>query len=82
MVVFRNYYDKYIDKQYEYLTNDLEDSLKIFFMKNKGVQHINLDSLINGTYKSNDKKLIKDIAYIGFLVDVLYNQLSILENVS
>lgn len=82
MVVFRNYYDKYIDKQYEYLTNDLEDSLKIFFMKNKGVQHINLDSLINGTYKSNEKKLIKDIAYIGFLVDVLYNQLSILENVS
>jgi len=51
-------------------------------MKNKGVQHINLDSLINGTYIKNEKKLIKDIAYIGFLIDVLYNQLSVSENIS
>lgn len=82
MVVFRNHYATYIDRQYEYLTNDLEDSLKKFFMKNKGVQHINLDSLINGTYIKNEKKLIKDIAYIGFLIDVLYNQLSVSENIS
>ncbi|MCF6340111.1 MAG: hypothetical protein L3J10_05075 [Sulfurimonas sp.] len=81
MVVFRNNYSEYVNRHYEYLTNDLEDDLNKFFMRNKGVQnHISLSNLINGNYIEKEKKLLKDMAYIGFLVDVLYSQREISEH--
>lgn len=74
MVMFRNYYSQYIDNQYPNLTNNLENDLESFFSVNKGLFHsLYLDELRNGIYIEREKKLLKDMAYVGFLVDTLYN---------
>ena len=75
MVMFRNsFVGRYVNKFYPNLERGLESDLDSYFEKNRGVaKSSSLNSLINKTYAhSKEKKLIKDMAYIGFLVDVLY----------
>jgi len=79
MVIFRNYYTQYIENQYPYLISNIENDLDSFFSANKGVRHnIHLNKIKNGIYVEKEKKLLKDMAYISFLMDTLYNNKEIL----
>lgn len=80
MVMFRNNYArKYVYKIEPKLEQSLETDMKRYFDYNKGLLHkVYVDNIINNTYVNNrETKLIKDMAYIGYLVDVLYRDLEI-----
>jgi len=70
MVVFRNNYEDYIRKHFYNLERNLVDDL---YPYNKLEERIRIDSLIDNSYVRNkETKLVKDFAYISYLVDSLY----------
>lgn len=74
MVVFRNGYSKYVEKNYPNLSQTLNRELNEYLKKNKGVrEEASVNRLVDGTYVGNkERKLIKDMAYIAYMIDVLY----------
>ncbi|QFR43760.1 hypothetical protein [Sulfurimonas xiamenensis] len=78
MVIFRNNYARtYIDKIEPSLEKTLEIDMNRYFDYNKGLPHnVYVDDIINKMYVNNkETKLIKDMAYICYLTDVLYRDL-------
>ena len=74
MVLFRNMYGEYLSNRYHDLETsidyDIGESLEKHRLHNI---HIDLRKLQDTEYSRNkEKKLIKDMTYIAFMVDVLY----------
>ena len=73
MVQFRNNYSEYISINYGDIHHSLNNDLHNFIMRNTNYDdRIYVEKLINRTYIAKEKKLLKDMAYIGFLIDVIY----------
>ena len=88
MVIFRNNYASYNYEKYETYHSSIEEKLELdirLFLKskrfdfdtlskNKG-KYINIvESIKDGKYIYNESKLIKDMAYISFLIEKLLNR--------
>jgi len=74
MVLFRNMYGEYLSNRYPGLDTSIDYDIKESLEKHRPHNiHIDFRKLQDTEYSRNkEKKLIKDIAYIGFMVDVLY----------
>ena len=71
MVVFRNNYEEYVRRNFSNLEENLHRDLDSYATNYSA--RIRLRDLIDDTYVRNkETKLIKDFAYISYLVDVLY----------